>query len=1373
MPNRSDARSTNTSDADEKRARLRQLLEARIRAGETPESSTPNHPTSQPLSVGQRALWFQQNLDPGSATYNIAAFWVMPHGTTFARTRQALQQVVQRHPPLRSTFSMDEGEPVQQIHAAESIEVARVDANGWTAEQFLHHMQEYTSTPFELASGPLVQAYLYEHDVVGSHLLLVLHHIVGDAISIENIGNELRALVQASVNQTKADLPELTVAYADYVEHQRSKLDGEEGEKLWTYWRDQFPNGLPTLDLRSERTGNASGRAVHAFSWSDGIHRRVEAFQKEAGTTSYVIFLAAFSILLQRYTRQSYIPVGTAAHGRTRPEYQHLVGYFVNPVLLGLDLASASSFRECVRHVEDVVWGAMDHQEYPFPTLVKRLRGKNQSDTPGFQVLFMHQHRSALKSFGGGTQTTKKEEAPAEDVIQFERELYQAKMQRGGEALLFLNLTATDHFVMGGFAYDTATFSPETIVEFEKSLYVLLDTLLTSPDQSLADVGLMSSDERQKFIASVQRRKVELVKPSCVHTLFEEQVARAPDAVALEHRGKRWTYAELDAWANQVCQIVAENLKGESRHVMLAMDRSPELIAAMIGVLKAGCSYVPVDIKQPVERITWTLQDADISLMFTTRDQSPDIDGEIDTVFMEDLKAAASAQLRQPGRTEKEDTERPAYVLYTSGSTGTPKGALIPHRAIVHLVRGVEYAPIRAGERVAHASNPAFDAATFEVWGALLNGATLVILDSDVVMDPLQLAPTLKQLGIKTAFLTTSLFNLMAERVPDAFHSLDRVIMGGERADPESIRRVLKHSPPAALINGYGPTECTTFAAWYAIEAVSEYETAIPIGGPVANTELYVLDAYGHPLPDGFPGELYIGGAGVAHGYLNREKLTRDAFLPSPFHEHKESGKKPLLYKTGDLVRREADGNLVFLDRIDRQVKIRGFRIEPAEIEGVLAKHPMLVRNVIGISEPTSTERQLVAFYVLKDGAEVDSQELRRYCAERLPHFMVPARFVAITTIPLTPNGKVDHSALLRLAFSQVRETKAYEAPEDEIESQLVRLYEELLGVEDLGRDAHFFLHGGHSLLAARLVARIEEEMDITVPLRTVFSTPVVADMADAIRGEDGQEQHDHVVAMQSGGTRLPLFLIPGAGGGPARYFSLKEFLGEEQPFYVLEGKGRDGREHPHWKLDQMVDFAIAAMKQVQPSGPYRLAGYSAGGLLAFEVANVLKRRGEEIEFLGLLDTCLPAIFLEEDPEEAERPYLLKVIVYSLRRGKEMFRFLGASLKWYLEFIRNGTQGKGVPLDIVSEYMKHLMKRAYWRHQPGVLEEHVTLFRTNTYPSHFPKDLGWSRIVRGEIGVEVFNCSHHDLIEDPANVQDVAAAMRRHMNAEHARQAMS
>ena len=1367
-PHRSDEPATNLSEIERKRERLRQLLEARLQATDASQEAALSSVERVPLSVGQRALWFQYQLHPTSDAYNITSFFPLPLGATAAFVHQALGHIIERHPPLRSTFGTIAGEPVCDIHPPGEASLEVIKTDDWTLESFLESVRSCTGVLFDLEAGPPIRAHLFTNETWGHRLLIVIHHIIGDSITLETISEELSQLIQASINHTAIKLPCLTTSYADFVENQNKRITGQGGEQLWSYWQRQFPDGLPRLDLHPEDAGQPQDRSVHTFIWSDGIHRRIKAFQKEAGTTSFVTFLAAFSILLQRYTQQDSIPVGTAAHGRTRTEYKNLVGYFVNPVLLGLKLTTNLTFIEWVRQVETTLWGAMDHQEFPYPLLVERLSKRNQIDRSGFQVLFMHQDTNALQAFGGRTDTPPQEEPPpSAEAIDYLRALYAAKMQRGGDALLYLDLLTERHTITGGFAYDTRFFSANTIIQFEHTLHTILETVLESPNQPISSVGLIHPDEARQRVDSTKPTPSSTSKGQCVHTHFRAQVQQTPEAIALEHGENQWTYAELDTWSTLVAHTVTEHLdRDDPKPVILAMHRSPELIASMLGVLKAGTSYLPIDVQQPAERVQLIAEDTGSPLVLTTKTEWLNHDIAAPIVYLEDLQSSKFEAVESASPPAIEDIEQAAHILYTSGSTGTPKGVVTPHRAIVHLVMGTEYASITSSDRVAHASNPAFDAATFEVWGALLNGATLVILDPDVVIDPQQLAISLRQRHITTAFFTTALFNLVAERIPDAFQSLDRVLVGGERMDPASVRRVLDHGPPAALLNAYGPTECTTFSTWYRVEKVPKGTRSIPIGRPVSKTELYVVDPYGHLVPDGFPGELYIGGPGVGLGYLNRPNLSREVFIPSPFHTVEGGTTPPMLYKTGDLVRRQPDGNLVFLDRIDRQVKIRGFRIEPGEIETVLRGHQDLAGVALVVHEPPSTGRQLIAFCVPADDKALDSQDLRAYCAEHLPSYMIPARFISEDVLPLTPNGKMDYKALLDRITPLVHVgNKAVELPHDDIERQLISLYEELLDLEGLDRDAHFFHLGGHSLLATRLVARIEQTWGLILPLHVIFSSPEIVHLANVIRGGDQVAHQSSAPSLQQGDTPFPLFLIPGAGGGPSRFIQLLAHLREHQPCYVLQGKGRNGIDHPHRKIDEMTAYAIATIKAVQPSGPYKIAGYSAGGVLAFEVACALQQQGDEVSFLGLMDTCSPQVYRLDTTYKSSLSTPLLTAILLLREIKRALRPWKYYLLWHIDFYRHRSRGEKIPLRNISMYMMRVMQRVYARYKPGIFEGHLTLFRTNQYPDHFPEQLGWASQVLGKVNVHIFDSSHHDLLNEPI-VQNVATSLLPYIVAE-------
>ena len=1316
----------------DKREQLRRRLEDRLRA-------------APPLTVGQRALWFLQQIAPESAAYNIAITVSLPPGTEAEAVAWALNGVAERHPALRTSFRTRAGEPAPEVHPPGGLDVEALEVPaGGLAEA----ARERFERPFDLGAAPPVRAHLLSAEGAPPLLLLVVHHVVADAIALRVVADEALRLLEARAAGRPAGLPPPATTFAAYVREEHERMAGLDGERMWQYWRGQFPDGLPTLDLGG-RTG-PGGKAVHVFRWQGPLVEALAAFRAETGATPFATLLAAFAVVLQRYARQDVVPVGTAVHGRTRPEHYGLVGYCANPVLLGLDLSGGPSFREVVGQVQERLVGALDHQGFPFPLLAERLAPERGPDGATLQVLFTHQDAAASRTFGGAKREVGPDPADAA-AVEATAAVLEATLHRGGNSALSLEMFSADGAVLGGLAVDTAVIPEAAAPGIADALRTVLGAALDAPDRPISALPLRPGAPESLDVPG--GLDVEAPPDATVHGRFEALAAAAPHAVAVEAGAARWTYAELDARADRVAEEIGR--LGDEGPVALALDRSPALVAAMLGALKAGRPYLPLDLRQPPERARAVLEDAGARVVVASGGlEAP---SGVAVLDLDGLGLEAVPAPSRPARRSGEgDGEAPAYVVYTSGSTGQPKGVVVPHRAVVRLVVGTDYVQLGPDDRVAHLSSPAFDATTFEVWGPLLTGGRVVVVEAEAAVDPERLPVVLRERGVTTAFVTTALFNLIARHAPDAFRPLRHVLFGGERVDPASVARVLRHGPPGALIHVYGPTEATTFSTWHRVREVPDGAAAVPIGGPVAGATLHVLDPAGHPVPDGFTSELHIGGSGLALGYLGKPDLTRAAFqtVTAP------GGAPRRLYRTGDLVRQLPGGAVEFVGRADRQVKVRGFRVEPGEVEAALRRHPGVASCAVVPTPPSPAGRTLLAYAVAEAGGpEPSPADLRAHCRRVLPDYMVPTRIALVPKLPLTPNGKVDRRAL-RMDESDGR---AAEPLRDPVERELARLYSEVLGRRGLGRNAHFFHLGGHSLLAASLVARIRDSLGVTLPLRSLFAAPELGDLADLVRrrGDD----HAAAVPVQPFGARPPVFLVPGAAGDATQFVALSRALGDDQPLYVLEARGRDGREDPDSSVADMAAYGIETMRSVQPEGPYVLLGYSLGGLVALEMANALADQGDEVAVLGILDTVLPRAAFSARHAVTRRVAQVRELglasfarrlVYGLALRVREARTRELHSRSYR---RHREQGLDVPPAVVWEHLYRVHRRAFARHVARPHPGRLVLFRTSGHAPYVPRDLGWGPLAEG--GVEVLDLpGDHTTILRPPAVSDLAAALR-------------
>jgi aspartate racemase len=926
----------------------------------------------------------------------------------------------------------------------------------------------------------------------------------------------------------------------------------------------------------------------------------LKALGAREGATLFMTLLAAFQVLLYRDSGQTDIAVGSPIAGRGRPEVEGLIGFFVNTLVLRSDLSGEPLFLELLSRVRNTALEAYTHQDLPFEKLVEDLApARDLSRQPLFQVLFVLQNTPGAPLALDG--------------------LAVSRLVRETESVKFDLCLSVRESVEGlhlRWEYASDLFEASTIVRLSGHFQVLLEAIAADPARRIGELPLLTEVERHQVLIAWNATTTDYPRDRCVHQLFEAQAARAPEAVAVVYDDRPLTYAVLNARANQVAHHLRALGVGPEVLVGICVDRSPDLIAGLLGILKAGGAYVPLDPSYPQARVAFMLSDTQAPVLVTQQAllaQLPLFDGHV-LCLDRDAATIAAQSDSNPHCSATSDTL--AYVMYTSGSTGTPKGVAVRHRGIARLVRNTNYAEIDTTDCVAHISNPAFDAATFEIWGALANGASLAIIPRDVALDVPRLADELRHRGVSTMFLTTTLFNEVVRDRAGAFVGLKQLLIGGEALDPHWVGKCLRAGGPKRLLNGYGPTECTTFATSHLVEAVEPGARTIPIGRPIANTVTYVLDRSRQPVPIGVAGELYIGGAGVARGYWNRPELTTEKFVPDPF----SATPGARMYRTGDRVRYLASGDLEFLGRLDDQVKIRGFRIELGEIESVLGEHPAVRQNVVLAREDTPGEKRLVAYLVPAGAAEADIESLRAFLRARQPDYMRPAAYVVLEQLPLTATGKLDRRALPAPSRGLEEATRRHELPRDDVERRLCQLWGEVLNTSQVGIDDDFFELGGHSLMAAQLFARMDQAFGRSLPLATLFDAPTVRGLARFYR--DGFEPvvGMALVPITASGSLPRVFAVPGVGGNVLGFMTLARDLGPEQPFFGLQSVGLDGAREPLERIEQMAAHYLREVREIQPRGPYLLLGACFGATVAFEMTRQLLDAGEEVAFLGLLD---------------------------------------------------------------------------------------------------------------------------------------------------------
>jgi amino acid adenylation domain-containing protein len=1147
------------------------------------------------VSHAQRRMWILHHIDEYSSAYNIRLAMRINGCLDILAFESAFQQLVSRHEILRTTFTSVAGNIQQIVHEQvpqEQLLFVR-DLRGKNDAEIVADtwIKESANSRFDLEKLSLMRVLLVQIKSDEFLFCLTIHHIIGDARSLDIIFQEFITLYSAYTQQKNATLPQLPLQYKDYAAWQNKLLESEEVIEQHDYWCDRFAQQPPILNLPTDFPRpkfKSSQAALYTYRLSPSLSDQLRTLAAKNHTTLFITLLTLFKILLYRYTGQGDLVIGVPISGRNHPELENQIGFYINTLALRTLLPEEGTFKQALTEVTNTCLDAYEFSDYPFDKLVSTLDlERDLSRNPLFDVMFslLSQESKAVMKIPG----IEHQEYPlAPRTAQFD--LSWSFFEDANDLKLVIE-------------YEPDIFRDEAIARMSGHFLQIIQAVVDNHDCQLSQINLLTAVERDQLLIEWNDTAVSYPQDKCIHQLFEEQVKLTPDAIAVIFAGQQLTYQQLNEQANQLAHYLQTKGVEPEALVGIFVERSLEMVVGLLGILKAGGAYLPLDPSYPAARLAYMLSDSAVSILLTQQSLVASLPENQAQVLCLDSDWPVIAKYSQQNPITQVTWENLVYVIYTSGSTGQPKGVMNIHRGICNnLLRTIAAYPLTTSDAVLQITPFSFDVATWEIFWPLIAGATLILAKPEGHKDTAYLINLIAQQQVTQINFVPSMLRVFIQELNlEDCRCLQRVFCGGEALSYELTQRFFERFD-CELYNFYGPTETAVDATFWQCTPQSHYQI-IPIGRPIANTQIYILDSELQPLPIGIPGELHIGGASLARGYLNRPELTAQKFIDNPFGNGK-------LYKTGDLARYLPDGNIEFIGRIDNQVKLRGLRIELGEIESILDNHPQVVQTVVILREDTTENQRLVAYVVRKDQSLTPS-DLRHLLQQKLPAYMIPSAFVMLSELPLNPNGKIDYKKLPKPDETSIVESP-YLAPRNQTENILVNIWQKVLQVSKIGVNDNFFDLGGHSLQAMNLMTVIYQEMEIEIPLSMIYEKPTLVELSEYIiyAKEMNIQPKERPYVVFNKQQEKAIFLFPPALGFATAYAKLADYLKDYAVYtfrYIAD-------EETLEKYADLIDH-------LAPNQDIKLMGHSAGGFLAILMAQQLERRDRVVSDVILLDT--------------------------------------------------------------------------------------------------------------------------------------------------------
>ncbi len=1327
---------------------------------------SPNTKGIYPLSSSQTRIWFMENLARNITAYNIPLDYKITGDLDLNALNKAINLLIDCHSSFRTIFPDGNGNPVQQVlpKLTASIKVINLEHETQPRqEEIISELSCANSLrKFNLEQGPLFHFELLKLAPTEHIFLINFHHMISDATSVAIFMDELKSTYEAIKENKPVDLPKEEITYADYAVWESKWMKSEGYHAQMEYWKKEL-QGIPEMlqlpfDFPRPRMQTYQGNEFH-FPLTAELREKLTAISKKHGTSLFVTMLTAFGVMLSRYSLQDDIVIGVPVANRTHEELESMIGILINSLPVRLSFPENTTFTEAIRMTSSKFLKAYDNQEVAFERLVEELKLKrNTSVTPIFQVQF-------------NFLTTFQKESKLSDLT--------VKMLNGERRASQVDITLTindqKQDMHGIIEYNTDLFTRETVERMSGHYLKLLHELSDQEDVSVKKVPMLTDAEYDLLFNQWNQTKVDYPRNKCVHHLFEEQVAKSPDALAVSDDHHRMTYKELNCKANRLAHYLVKKGAKEGIFVALYLERGVDLVVAMLAVSKTGATYIPMDPIFPKDRIEIMMEDSKPAILVTQSGLQDDLPQSVATqVLIDDLSMYATEQEENP---DFGNPEEAAYMLYTSGSTGKPKGVRVKQNSTVNIVFAMgKRMKVTPADVLLSATTITFDVAEMEVYLPLFHGAKLVMASQETATNVDLLKKKMEDSGATLFLATPVTFKMLVMSNWKGKKDM-RVLCGGEGLPKELAKEMLKRV--ADVWNGYAPTETTIYSLARNVTVEDTLgEGYVTLGYPLDNNRLYILNPAKVPVPVGIPGELYIGGDGVSNGYLNRPELTNALFLPDPYSE------KPgaIMYKTGDLVHYTSKGNVIFMNRVDFQVKIRGFRIELGEIESIITLFGGIKENVVIVRNDHSGEKMLVAYYVPEKDNNVNLQDLRLFLKLKLPEYMVPSVFVEMEQFPLTSTQKVDRKALPEPEAISVEGNENYVEPGTRTEKELAQIWCSLLNLKKVGIHDDFFEVGGHSMIAVLLMVQIEKELGIRLPLATLFDRSTISRLAELIDNGPENLKWRSLVPIRPEGTKKPLFLVHGMGLNVLLYTTVVNYLDPDQPVYGLQAKGLNGEDEPLDTIEGIANYYISEMLTVDPEGPYAMAGFSLGGRIAYEIARQLVIRGKEVSFLGVFDATADDSFEHLPFPEKSLKKLNHALNYTawnigsfFREEDDRITLLNRKLK--------GLEKKFTRLDFKVEkedkvsygrrkelpvYMRKVHKANHKADKNYVIRPYpgtVHLFKAQKQTFYLvnPETYGWDRVALGGVFVHVVPGEHSNTFAPP-NDKYFATILQKSLN---------